>query len=189
MKKNKIMRVASILLIAVLIASFAVSGSLAMYASTVNGSDSASVAKWSFNIGGSAADLTNKTFTFDLFNTIKDTDTTANETDVASNKIAPGTSGSFSFVIENTSDVNATYAVAYTVTNEASVPIEFKVGEGEWTQSLGNVSATNIDMGASATIAIQWRWAFDGDHTSIGTGASDDTKVTVAAAVTVEQRD
>ncbi len=46
MKKNKVMRIASVLLVAVLISTCAISGTFAKYVTKVSGEDSARVAKW-----------------------------------------------------------------------------------------------------------------------------------------------
>jgi len=46
MKKNKMMRIASVLLVAVLVSTCAISGTFAKYVTKVSGEDSARVAKW-----------------------------------------------------------------------------------------------------------------------------------------------
>ena len=65
MKTNKIMRIASGLLVAVLLSTCVISGTFAKYVSTYDGTDSARVATWAFEIDGEA--LAND-FKFDLFN-------------------------------------------------------------------------------------------------------------------------
>ena len=96
MKKNTMMRLASILLVAVLMSTCAISGTFAKYTSEQTATDSARVAKWSFKVG--ETDIATTAFVFDLFNTVKDTEG-ATENDVATAEnatiIAPGTSGSF----------------------------------------------------------------------------------------------
>ena len=79
MKKNKMMRVASALLVAVLLTTCAISGTFAKYVSQATGSDTARVAKWGFQLEGTAM---TDTFTFDLFKTVKDSDGTSTETDI-----------------------------------------------------------------------------------------------------------
>ena len=49
MKKNTMMRIASVLLVAVLLSTCVISGTYAKYTSTVTTSDSARVAYWGFN--------------------------------------------------------------------------------------------------------------------------------------------
>lgn len=100
--KNKALRLASCLLIAVLLTTCAVSGTFAKYVTTANGSDSARVAKWGFQ-------PTTITLT-DLFKDAYDT-TVNGATDV----IAPGTTGEakFGFTYGGASGIGAP-EVAYT---------------------------------------------------------------------------
>ena len=49
MRKNKFMRAASGLLVAVLLTTCVISGTFAKYTSTSTGTDSARVARWGFN--------------------------------------------------------------------------------------------------------------------------------------------
>ena len=199
MKSNK--QKAGIMALAVLAAvgSYFIAGTYAKYTSTISGSDSADVAKWSWTINNTninSAETT--TYTFDLFNTIKDSDGTSAESDVTSGKIAPGTSGSFDINITNNSEVNATYAIAFTATNGNNVPIEYSTDGTNWSSSVAdlNVAATNIAKGASsATKTVHWRWAFTGAEgvdaadTALGFSANSSPapSVQVTAAVTVTQ--
>ena len=64
MKKNRIMRLASILLVCVLLTTSVISGTFAKYTTSQDASDSARVAHWGFN---AAAD-----FDLDLFNASTD---------------------------------------------------------------------------------------------------------------------
>lgn len=57
MKKNVMMRVASALLVAVLMTTCAISGTFAKYTTTASGRDSARVAKWGFNTDSITVDL------------------------------------------------------------------------------------------------------------------------------------
>ena len=143
MEKNKTMRMILITLLIAMIALVLVSGTYAKYTSSASGSDTARVAKWSFIVGGNDI-VAENTFTFDLFKTIKDTDG-KDETDVVSANadrvIAPGTSGSFDLVLENKSETSAKYSVTYTVTNTASIPVQFSVNE---TKTI-NLTATQVD--------------------------------------------
>lgn len=164
----KKMSIFALLLLAVVATSSSVSGTYAKYTSTFTGTtDSARVAKWAFNIEGQT-DAT-QTFNFDLFNTVNDTLDQNKETDVKDGGtteviIAPGTEGSFELNLQNNSEVNATYTVNYDVTNNFDIPVEFKVGTGNWTNDLeAVVSTATINMnGGEDAITIQWRWAFTG---------------------------
>ena len=106
MKTNKMMRVASVLLVAVLLTTCAISGTFAKYTTTYNSTDSARVAKWGFN--SATIDFEN------LFAESYD-DVKAGTTDMAI--IAPGTEGSVAFKFENAgADATAAPEVGYTFT-------------------------------------------------------------------------
>ena len=201
----KKMSMFALLLALVLVTSYSVSGTYAKYTSTFTGNtDTARVAKWAFEINDTA--VTNS-FTFDLFNTVNDTDGNA-ETDVKVGNgetiIAPGTQGSFKIKLANKSEVNAKYSVDYTVTNTANIPVEFSIDGTNWTTDLADVAATDIAMngnGSEATINIQWRWTFDtanrgtalstttdATDTALGSKVTADT-ITVQAVITATQVD
>ena len=195
MKKNKMMRIASVLLVAVLLSTCAISGTFAKYTSVATGTDSARVAKWAFEINDTA--LTD-TFTFDLFKTIQDTDGSA-ETDMSpvdGTIIAPGTKGSFAIKLENTSEVTAQYAVAFTATNANNIPVQFSLDGSTWKTAISDLDiaaaeSTQLAAGTgSATITVYWQWAFNGsDATDTALGTTGTATIEVAAAVTLNQVD
>ena len=197
MEKNKTMKMILITLLIAMITLVLVSGTYAKYTSSASGSDTVRVAKWSFNVGEN--DIVAKdTFTFDLFKTITDTDGKT-ETDVVSANadkvIAPGTSGSFDLVLENKSETSAKYGITYTVTNTASIPVQFSVNGKDWTDNLANVVESDTDTKLAAnngtkTITIQWKWAYDGDDTTdVNLGKVGTAKLIVQADVTATQID
>lgn len=194
MKRNKFFMLGIVtVLVAVLSLTF-VSNTFAKYTSTVTGNDTARVAKWAWEIDDVALAKGATGVTVDLFETIIDTKTGAEETDVKSELIAPGTTGSFSLKFDNLSEVNATYAVDFTLTNTANVPIEFSLSgdPGSWETDLNklDIPATAIAMvNGTATVTVYWQWDFDGDDTSIGFDAQSGVEVTVQAAVTFDQVD
>ncbi len=91
MKTNKIMRLASFLLIAVVLSTCAISGTFAKYTTTTSGSDTARVAKWGFTADDNSIVLT------DLFTTAYTNDSGMN---AAADAIAPGTTNSTTFAFE-----------------------------------------------------------------------------------------
>ena len=191
MEKNKTMKMILITLLIAMIALVLVSGTYAKYTSSASGSDTARVAKWSFNVGEN--DIVAKdTFTFDLFKTITDTDVVSANADKV---IAPGTSGSFDLVLENKSETSAKYGITYTVTNTASIPVQFSVNGKDWTDNLANVVESDTDTKLDAnngrkTIKIQWKWACDGDDTTdVNLGKVGTAKLIVQADVTATQID
>ena len=147
MKTNKMMRIASVLLVAVLLSTCAISGTFAKYVTTASGNDTARVALWDVSV----VDFypTNATFTFNVFDTVMDTDDVGddddNDADIddatpGNNAIvAPGSWGYYDFKVTNSSEVNATFSVTMTeafttAVQNAVSPIQYKVevvSEGE----------------------------------------------------------
>ena len=118
MKKNRMMRVASALLVAVLLTTCVISGTFAKYVTTEGGSDFARVAKWGVTVEAESFDMfttdyktddTTATFTGDYS---VSSEGTANRDDV----MAPGTKGTFAdFAITGTPEVAVEVAVKATV--------------------------------------------------------------------------
>ena len=106
MKKNKILRLASVMLMLCLITTCAISGTFAKYTTSGTGSDTARVAKWGVTVDLSATDLFNTTY-----NDGKVATTTSN------NIVAPGTTGTLANItISGTPEVATTVTVAGTLT-------------------------------------------------------------------------
>ena len=195
-RSSMMVRLVAVLAVIMMFTMCFVGGTFAKYTSSATGTDSATVAKWDIKVGGTNI-ATNDTFTFDLFKTIKDSNGTADETDMSpvdGTIIAPGTRGSFDIVIKNDSQVNATYAIDYTVTNTNNIPVKFSVDGTNWFDDINylDVRSVAINMGATATVTVQWMWEFeriDGDtqDTTLGSAASD--SLTVSAAVSAIQVD
>lgn len=197
--KNNLLKFTNIVLLITMIAIILVAGTYAKYTSSASGTDATVVANWSFEVNGQ--DITilgdEETITFGLFSTIYDSDGKTAETDVATgadkNLIAPGTSGSFEFKVQNTSDVTAQYAIDFTVTNANNIPIEYSTDGTTWTKELADIVASNdtilaIGSGEKA-ITVQWRWAFSGDDTFDTNLATLETAptITVEASITATQ--
>ena len=211
MKKNKMMRIASVLLVAVLFTTCAISGTFAKYTSSATGSDTARVAKWSIEVEGTEIGVAGgTTVAFDLFSTVNDTGNSADDEDVENgtdgdNIIAPGTAGSFELSIENKSEVNAKYTVALSETNTGDIPLQYSVDGSAWVDSIAELTMSaltdvEIDMGANSTNTIYWRWVFEGTTSGAHDGQTDETDtalgsadvaatVTITATITVTQVD
>lgn len=117
MKKNKMMRIASVLLIVTILSTCAISGTFAKYITTGEGEDSARVAKWGINIA-MAGDK--------LFADKYEYSTTPNpgrgyavKSSIAEDQVvAPGTSseeagGTFKAVISGTPEVAVRYSLSF----------------------------------------------------------------------------
>ncbi len=92
MKKNKMMRAASALLVATLLSTSIISGTFAKYTTTAEGSDSARVAKWGIQME-KGADMFSATY--DSSKETKTVSSSGGEEKV----VAPGTSGSTTYKV------------------------------------------------------------------------------------------
>lgn len=163
-KDHKLEKLTAIALFIAVAGLVILSGTYAKYTSTASGSDTATVAKWIIKAGAKNNEQlitgSGATVAFNLFDTILDEDGENVETDVTESKIAPGTSGKFELSVKNESEVNAKYGVSFTVSG-ATVPFEFKVNDGSWTNSLTSVSETTLNMNSSDIITVYWKWPYE----------------------------
>ena len=196
-RSSMMVRLVAALAVTMMFTMCFVGGAFAKYTSSGTGTDTATVAKWSFKVGETDI-ATTDTFTFDLFKTIKDSDGSNNETEmnpVDGSIIAPGTQGSFDLGLTNASQVTAQYAIDYTVTNNNDIPVKFSVDGGTtWTNYLADVAASDSTKLAAnsgtTTITVQWKWAFDGDDTTdTNLGKVGTATLEVSAKVTATQVD
>ena len=215
MRKNKFMRAASGLLVAVLLTTCVISGTFAKYTTSSTGTDSARVAKWGFETASVGLN--------DLFKTAYD-QTVQSDTKV----IAPGTKGEakFSFTYggantdSDTTNVDAP-EVKYTFKVEATGTCDNNIknnksivwsldGEActDWDDLLAKINKLSGAESGTATYeagklpdafknngenvhTVSWEWKYDGndtEDTKMGNKADLD-KVTLNIAVTAEQLD
>lgn len=219
MKKNKMMRLASGLLVAVLLTTCAISGTFAKYVTSGTANDSARVAKFGVAV----------TATGNMFHTTYAKDdssfTLAENTVVSTDKVvAPGTSGSLGGV-----SITGTPEVAVRVSCEATTvefgdkwvdkngayycPIEITVGD----TVIKGLEQANIDAFEAAIktavdgftkdytagtdletadkIEVSWAWSFNGNDdvkdTYLGDQAAENNAATIQLeiATTVTQID
>ena len=195
-RSSMMVRLVAALAVTMMFTMCFVGGTFAKYTSSATGTDSATVAKWDIKVGGTNI-ATNNTFTFNLFETIKDSNGIDDESDMSpvdGSIIAPGTRGSFDIVIKNDSQVNATYAIDYTVTNTNNIPVKFSVDGTNWFDDINylDLRSVAINMGATATVTVQWMWEFeriDGDTQDTTLGSAASATLTVSAAVSAIQVD
>ncbi len=207
-KNNHSLKTFALLLLIVMLALILIASTYAKYTTKLTGSSDTTIAKWAWTINNNDVSKDDTEFTFDLFKTIKDTDG-GKEADVTTQKIAPGTKGSFSIEVTNASDVNAEYSLTLTATKATAVSnanIEYSiVGTDEakdWTADIStfNLNKTSLAIGASNEVVLYWRWAFYDDanqdkaDTLVGfaaAGATDDAdkSITVKADLNFTQVD
>lgn len=207
MKKNKMMRTASGLMVATLLTTSIISGTFAKYTSTATGTDSARVASWGFDQNGSLA-IT------DLFKTSYDNNNVKGEADV----IAPGTANQVTFQYNYKGTQNAP-EVAYTFKVDASkstcaddiknnANIQWKLDNdewGDWDTMITAINALDGGTGADAgnyaagvlptgfdkntTHTVYWRWVFDekADNATSTTTNTDSTDTQMANKTDLDQ--
>ena len=198
MKKNRIFILGIVTMFVAILSLTLVSGTLARYTSSKSGSDVVQVAKWDVEYnaeGGGFQDVhgTPDSLSFQLF---KDTVCydEAGE-DVVAGKIAPGTKGSFSFTLRNSSDVTAEYDVSFTTTNPSNIPIKWSLEEnGTYSSDIATLSKTNQQIaksgGQTEAIVIYWQWAFESGDNALDTQLGiDQVDLTVTINVTFDQVD
>lgn len=207
MRKNKMMRFASGLLVATLLTTCIISGTFAKYTSSAAGTDSARVAKWSFMVGDKDI-ATENSVDFNLFNTVKESNVTDDEEHIKDKDgsiIAPGTGGSFAIVLENKSEVTAKYAIDFTETNTNNVPIEYSTDKTNWTSNINTLDITADDTetalayeNGTKTITVYWRWSYEAgqpavkeqsDEKDTALGIAANAEVKVQAKITATQVD
>lgn len=210
MKRNTMMRLASVLLVAVLLSTCTIAGTYAKYVSDFNPTSSARVAKWAFKIED---ETDSNNVEFDLFETIGDT-LGGDEADIAVGEngeklIAPGTSGSFSIDLINESEVTAHYKIKYSAETNG-IPIEFSVdGTDGWITDISQLYVTEsnpegyyspdenmgmtTDTKLAVTPTVYWRWAIgdndDANANDTTLGENGEATVTITAEIVVEQVD
>lgn len=218
MKKNKMMRIASVLLVAVLMSTCAISGTFAKYVTEATGSDSARVAKWGVTIDSEGVGST-----FATAYTSNTDGIAYNTVEATEDVLAPGTAGTMA-----TFELSGTPEVAVKVSYEADVtlngwevvgvttycPIIIKVNNTPYQIAMGT-SATelenavenaingytqnyaanqNLENVDSNMLTVSWEWPIsvnDGADTALGNQAANGNAATIAIEITctVEQVD
>lgn len=211
MKKNTMMRFASVLLVAVLLTTCVISGTFAKYTVAQTGTDTAQVAKWGVAITANGATFAG------MYVDAEHTGDAADAAVVASGSyklVAPGTEGDMVAMEISGSpevDVKVTYASTLTLTGfDAYCPIEitvgattYKVGTGEApagyqyvddvTALKGAVEAAingytafyeaNTDLSGATTPVVSWAWAFNGNDDAQDTVLGDAAAAGNAATI------
>ena len=211
MKKNKMMRIASVLLVAVILTTCAISGTFAKYVTSGNGSDNARVAKFGVTVTGTAD-------TFKETYAKNDTGFTLAANSVVSTEdvVAPGTSGFLAaFTITGTPEVAVRVAFAGTLElgdkwedegNAYYCPIEVTVGDATF-KGTSYASADEFEAAVNAKIAtyskdyaagtdlstiggdapaISWNWAFEGNDNDKDTYLGDQAATGNAATISLD---
>ncbi|MBR4289275.1 MAG: hypothetical protein IKT52_01390 [Oscillospiraceae bacterium] len=161
MKKNRMMRLASVLLVLTLLTTSVISGTFAKYTTTDSASDSARVAKWGIDVtvGGNLFGQY-----YDANGATNSDKIVASSTSVASfdddNLVAPGTKNDTGFEVK----ITGTPEVAYTIDAKTGKDVinvtddneEIFLGVGEWGTMVavtGLNDATDFNAGKYYTLS------------------------------------
>lgn len=210
MKKNTFMRVASALLVAVLLTTCAIAGTFAKYTTSDNSTDSARVAKFGVVIEADFGELflgeydTTEAWTGDDGVSVKST----------ADVIAPGTNGSLAdFAVSGTPEVDVQVAYEATLTLEGWVvegdyycPIEITVNtvvlkgkdyasadlfaaavKAEIEKSAKKYnSGTDLSTVVAGDLEVTWEWKFDGNNDTKDTALGDAAAAGSAATIQLD---
>lgn len=211
--KNRLMKLASFLLAAVVLTTCAISGTFAKYVTTGGSSDSARVAKWGVVITANGATFATS---YDDTNDVKTVLSAEANLDV--NVVAPGTSGELvevtltgtpevAFHVDYTSTLTLNgwvdgegnyYCPIVFVVNGAEFKgtgyrsaIEFQTAVTDAINAYSKDYAANQDLATESTVAtpdVSWRWEFDSNDdvkdTALGNAAANGNAATILLAIT-----
>ncbi len=204
-RKGFVGRLAAVAVVLCLITMSLTAGTLAKYASEASGNATATVAKWDIEFSDGTTEFTDlDNITLNLKDTVQEG---ANL--VATDKIAPGTSGSFNLKVDGSA---AEVAFKYTITLDiggitkvgdtaGTCPLKFYQTKTDNTYSDEITSTTTIATGnillngsdKTATKTIYWVWDTARDNTADTTLGTDSAKIdaglvyNIPVTITAEQ--
>lgn len=185
---------------------------LARYTSTTTASSQTRVAKWQWAYTINDVALTESSGDTNELNLFADTEImnldednlvedSEADTAVKAGLIAPGVGGKFQIVVQNKSEVKATYTITLAEQlSDLDLPIEYNTENVEdgWTGDITTLNAAlankavDMESAASEPVTIYWRWAYSGVtdgavDTGFGTDAQEGditAKITVTIVAT-----
>lgn len=185
MKKNKMLFLGLITVFVAVLSLSLVSGTYAKYTSEATGSDTATVAKWAWQVNSTDVPNATEEVTFNLFDSILDTKDSLTDADVKAGLIAPGTKGSFDLVIKNNSEVSGEVTIAIEISHNGSttyMPLKLTVTgtDAAVTPAVdhdlkkvtanGNAEFALSPSPVTKTVTVSWEWPFS---TDVATDAKD----------------
>ncbi len=142
MKKNKMMRLASVLLIAVLLSTCAISGTFAKYVTTTTGTDKARVAIWDITADFEAADVDGDK----MFKAVYGDTVDSNDDDQV---VAPGTNGDYYYSMTGAPEVD--YVVSFAL--DSYTDLTLKAGTYTFADPYQNMTVT----AATDYLPLKWK--------------------------------
>lgn len=144
MKKNVMMRLASFLLVAVLISTSAISGTYAKYVTSGESKDSARVAKWGVTVSADYKDTFTRGYKLASTESTDDAGEASVWADAVVDVVAPGTAGALADF-----EVTGTPEVDVVVTYEADLELEnWEITSGEYCPLIFTVNGVEYYIGA-----------------------------------------
>ena len=188
MKKNIMMRISAVLLLAVLLTTCVISGTWAKYVSQGSASDSARVAKWGVTVTVTGKEAFAETYD-DVANGTSVVSIKADDPNTKENVLAPGTNGtlgSASIAGQPEVKVHVSFAleielVGWEIDGEFYCPLVFACGsekvdgtdplyadnKDKFIEDIQKLVAASYDVHANTNLAtshiIYWEWAFSKD--------------------------
>lgn len=147
MKKNRMMRLASILLVCVLMTTSVISGTFAKYVTTNSGADSARVAKFGVvinvadDMGVFKTEYNKEDANYAGTLSVKSNTTTGTNDD---NRVAPGTEGFMTFNITGTPEVATRLTVEAEGTSIQLAADTYELPEGKFSNKTTSVTTTAV---------------------------------------------
>lgn len=163
--KNKMMRAASVLMVAVLLSTCAISGTFAKYVTSATSGDTARVAKWGITMSNNGADTFIDNYDAGLYATPD------------KNIVAPGTSGSTTYEVDGAPETDYEITFVGTFVEE----VFLKAGTYEYTTPYDTTMKTTI---ANHYYPIKYTVAVSAANGDITGGDASATYDTLASALT-----
>lgn len=204
MKKNVMLKIAAVVMVAVLLSTCAISTTLAKYSTTSEAKQigAARVAKWGVAVDAAATQMFSETY--------GDTTQVTNNVIASEVVVAPGSEGthSISGLISGTPEVSGkvTYKLKVTYTNFGDYkPLVFTYNDGkalaitsgQWVELTDAAYSfkAGTDLSTATAVTVEWEWPFDANDTADNElvksiDDDDDTNdpvVTVEIQIVVEQ--
>lgn len=180
-------RLGALALALTLVTSCLTGGTLAKYTTSVDGTGTATVAKWKVSIKANNTVPVNNKFAFTLSDTATD-----NKDNIVAGKVAPGSTGSIPYEIDAAgSEVAATLSCAIDTKNLKNIPIKFYSDSACSTEITDTITKEISAGGDDSKLSgnIYWKWVTSDDSKDTAEGSKDvaDTE-TVLITLKAEQK-
>ena len=211
MKKNKMLRLASVLLIVVILTTCVIGGTLAKYTTSDSAADTARVAQWGVTVTATADNIFDGEYASNTDGVAGNTVVTAVSTDEL---VAPGTGKTNLVNLSVAGKPEVTTKVTYTadlvltgwtVDNAVYCPIEFTVGDEtikldgtdittlaelekaveDAIAACGDTYAANTEITKDDAPVVSWSWPINVDDDKDTALGNAETKSTISLTISV----